>query len=152
MSQNPYATPAASLSTSPAAPVRLYSPVQVAAGVFLGGPVGAVYFLRANFLALKDDERAQAALLYGLLFVIAAISLAFVLPKNFPSMPLNIAYMFGARQIAETKQLSKQAIEDSAEYDFQSNWRVVGLSLLCLLGSVLVAMAAYWPMHALGVA
>jgi hypothetical protein len=53
----------------------MYSPGQIAGGAFLGGPVGALYFLRANFIAMGNARLAATTLLYGIPFVVAIFGL-----------------------------------------------------------------------------
>ena len=72
--ENPYAAPkAAVIDKSGEGLVELYSPNQVALGGFLGGPIGVVHFLNANFRALEDEESESKTLMYGALFVVALI-------------------------------------------------------------------------------
>ena len=116
---------------------KLYSPEQVAFGVFLGGPVGLIYFLRANFRALGNDAAASKTVIYGLLALSGGLAVALILPDNFPGVVFSIIYIFAARTVAEKHQKTKKAIADSPEYGFQSSWKVFGLALLCLVGTVL---------------
>ena len=136
MSHSPYSPPAASLAFAPSKPVPLYSPTQAAMGALLGGPVGLVYFLRSNFVALGNLSAARKCLWAGALIVVALVVILPLLPEKFPSSPFNLAYIFAARGVTERFQLNKAAIASSPEYAFQSNWRVFGLGLLCLVGSV----------------
>lgn len=133
---NPYATPSATLATpATAGTVRLYSPAQAACGAFLGGPVGIVYFLQANFAALGDLVRQRQTMVWGAVGVVALTALILALPESVPNAPFTIAYVLVAKQIAETRQMTRQAIIDSPLHDFHSNWRVFGMGLLCMLGT-----------------
>ena len=117
--------------------IKMYSPTQVAVGT-IGGPVGVVYFLMANFEALGQIERKQKTLLIGAISIIAlALVLPFV-PENIPNTPFTVAYIVIAYQVANTLQMSKAAIQESDSHDFHSNWRVLGAGLLCLVGSLIV--------------
>ncbi|TKR30122.1 hypothetical protein FCE95_08225 [Luteimonas gilva] len=150
MSENPYAAPKAAVVGAQLAhgeTIELYSPTQVAAGAFLGGPVGLVYFLWANFRALGQAERERITLYCGAVFLLAAAIGIPLLPEKFPSAPINLLYIVVARLVADRFQMSKQAIRDSDRYGFHSNWRVVGLGLLCILASFLLVVGS-----ALGIA
>jgi hypothetical protein len=109
--------------------------MQAAIGSLLGGPVGLIYFLRQNFMALGNTAAARKTLIFGVVLIIALIVVLPLLPENFPSTPFNLMYIFVARGVADKYQLSKQGIIDSADYRFQSSWKVFGMGLLCLLGS-----------------
>ena len=62
MSDNPYAAPGTVVAAN-ARNAPVYSPRQVAAGAFIGGPAGLIYFLLENFLALGAVEKASKSLI-----------------------------------------------------------------------------------------
>lgn len=137
MPDNSYAPPRAELDTI-AGSCPIYSPNQLAAGAFLGGPVGLIYFLRANFLILNEEEFAKKSLICGAALIIALLVILPLLPEKFPSLPFTIAYVIIGQQIANKFQLTRAAIDASPHYTAQSNWRVFGRGMLCLLGSMIV--------------
>ena len=143
MTSNPYQPPEAPLRPDAQighATSKLYSPRQVAGGAFLGGPAGVVYFLAANFRALRKRQAMKIMLSAGgggMLVLLVAIHF---LPERFPYMLLNIAYVIVAYAVALKFQHSKQEIADSDRFAFHSNWRVIGLSLLCFVASLLVVV------------
>jgi hypothetical protein len=47
--------------------------------------------------------------------------------------------------------MSKQAIQQSERYEFQSNWNVVGVSVLFLIAAIVVLLALVLLLSALGV-
>jgi len=137
MNENPYAAPRSTLTErTTAGDIRLYSPQQAAGGAFLGGPVGVIYFIWANFRALGNEAAARSTLGYGLLGLVVVLILVVILPEGIPNVPFTIAYVVIAQQVVTKLQVSKQQIIDTPEYDFHSNWRVLGLGLLSLLGSI----------------
>lgn len=153
MSENPCVAPIANTrgaSSRVAGPTRLYSPAQVACGT-IGGPVGLIYFLKANYTALGNDRLEKKTLVYGILLILSLLAILPFLPKEFPGYPFTFLYIFIARHVAEKYQMSKQAIVDSTLYGFHSNWRVLGLGLLCLLASAIVIMGPLMLMAALGI-
>lgn len=156
MSHNPYAAPRAAIDArahsglQAAGPRPLYSPTQVALGAFLGGPMGVVYFLHANFRTLGEQALATRTWRWGAAFMIAWVAIVPLLPERFPSTPLTIAYVIVARQVSEKHQMTKQAIADSPFYAFHSNWRVFGLSLLCFLVSLIALLVPTFALAWLG--
>ena len=151
MLDNPYATQGSNVvSQNASAAIHLYSPTQAAAGAFLGGPVGLVYFLRENFMALGNEEFAKNTLIYGVLLLIGLAILIPLVPEDIPSLPFTIAYVIAARYIAEKCQVTKQGIIDAPEYEFHSNWRVAGLGLLCMVGSAAVVLGPVMLLVSLG--
>lgn len=150
MNSNPYATPASPVTDAAVATIPLYSPAQAACGTLLGGPVGLIYFLHANFKALGNRRQQTTTLVAGLVLLLALIAVLPLLPENVPSAPFTIAYVLVARLVVERQQLTKQAIIDSPQHDFHSNWRVAGLGLLCCVGSALVIIGPLLGMEMLG--
>ena len=106
----------------------IYSPRQVSAGSFLGGPIALVYFLRNNFQRLGNNAAAAQTLLWGILFNIAILASIPFLPKHFPHYVIPLAYSLAAQGIAGAKQMKKESIAASLQFCFHSNWRVFGLS------------------------
>jgi hypothetical protein len=150
MIENPYAAPTAALSSLAGShPIKVYSPTQVACGT-IGGPVGLIYFLWRNFIALGNEAAARKTLWYGVIGIVVLLALLFALPAKFPSSPFTIAYILIARGVANKYQLTKDAIAASPNYEFHSNWRVFGLGLLCLLGSVIVLIGPVMVLSAMG--
>ncbi|WP_198300892.1 hypothetical protein [Cellvibrio sp. PSBB006] len=153
MTNSPYLPPQATLTTptnSNAVPTLLYSPTQAACGT-IGGPVGLVYFLWKNFRSLNNESAAKKTVLYGGFFIIALTALIPFLPENIPNTIFTIAYIITARHVAEKHQMSKQAIKDSPLHDFQSNWRVLGVGLLCLIASAIIIIGPLLLLAMIGV-
>jgi hypothetical protein len=114
--------------------IKLYSPTQVYASSFLGGPLAMIFVLRRNFEALGNKAGAKWTLIGGLVFTVALFTVLLVLWHFNVSTEggkylVPLLYSVVARQICEKYQKSKQAIQDAPEYEFQSNWKVFGLSL-----------------------
>jgi hypothetical protein len=135
-----------------AANPRLYTPLQVRLGSFLGGPIASVYFLRENFRILGKASEAKTTLVWGGAFVIGLLALVPFLPTRFPNLVVPLAYSYAAGSIAEKWQMQKQAILDSGTYQVQSSWRVLGLALLFALALLVVGAGVYLCLVALGLA
>jgi hypothetical protein len=144
MVHNPYSPPAADLGTPAFAggePVRIYSPTQAACGALVGGPVGLIYFLYANFGVLGNAEAQRKTVAWGVVLIVALVIILPLLPDKVPSTPFTIAYMFMAQQVAVKHQMTKEAIIASPQHEFQSNWRVFGLGLLTMVGTGVAVLA-----------
>src|SRR5690606_17821281 len=73
---NPYAAPNARLDAAgTGAVVPLYSPGQVAAAGFLGGPVGLIWFLKANFAALGNARLERKTVVLGIVLLVALVAI-----------------------------------------------------------------------------
>lgn len=148
--RDPYAPPGATIGgdhvRSP-----LYSPLQVAAGAFVGGPVGLAYFLWSNFRALGKHDAARWTAIAGALLMVLLCLLLPVLPERMPSWPVTLLYMVTGRYVAERFQLTKDAIAVSADHDFQSSWKVFGIGVLCLIASLVLLIGPLVALAMLGV-
>lgn len=123
----------------------LYSPTQLAVATVLGGPLAAVYFLRANYVSLEEFQRARVVTVWGVLICIAVLLLVIFLPPQLlPEYLIPFLCAGAAYQIAIKTMPSKSDIQNDDILRQQSNWRVLWLSiLLCILYSVLLGVAAY---------
>ena len=130
-------------------PIRIYSPTQVACGT-IGGPVGLIYFLRSNFIALGNKRLARKTLVIGSASIATLIAITPLLPEKGTSFFFTAVYILTARHVSEKYQLTKDAIFASNNYTFQSSWRVLLLGLLCLVLSAAVVIALLFLSIALG--
>lgn len=120
----------------------LYSPTQVAAGALLGGVCGLIYFLWANFDILGNERLARRTLWLGSILFVAMAAIALNLPRNFSGLSIAIIYVVIGRYVAEKFQMSKTAIAESRNFDFRSNWRVLGYGLIALIMSIGLSFGA----------
>ena len=128
----------------------LYSPRQVALSGFLSGPWIAIYFIKSNFRALGDPVAENKALLVGTIIFIAIFSISPFFPEYIPSYLIGLLTLITSRMIVEKYQLTKQGIEESDIYCFQSNWRVFWLSLLSIVLFLSTFMAWYMSLRYFG--
>lgn len=131
--------------------VTVFSPTQVACGAFLGGPIGLMYFLMSNFGALENVKAKNKALYGGLVLLVGLLCILPLLPEDFPSMPFTIAYVVAARFIAENHQMTKSDIVESEYHQFQSNWKVFGMGVLCFVASMAAIMVPLLVLSMLGI-
>ncbi|WP_221932910.1 hypothetical protein [Thalassotalea sp. PS06] len=152
MENNVYAAPDSDVNVQSNSDVnKIYSPTQVAVGTFLGGPVGLMYFLMSNFGTLQKHDSKQKTLYAGIgLIVLLLLTMPF-LPDDFPSLPFTVAYVIIARYVADNQQMKKQEIVESDNYVFQSNWKVLGMGLLSIVGSMLAILGPLLVLEFTGV-
>jgi len=111
----------------------VYSPGQVKAGTFLGGPLVGIYFLYRTFKGMGQEASASKTLTGGLIFVIALAALLPFLPSRFPNIVIPLAYALIAESVAKRFQLKKPEILGSDRYRLVSNWRVAAQTLAGLI-------------------
>jgi hypothetical protein len=130
---------------------KIYSPLQVLAASFVGGPFAAVFVLWKNFQGLGRSSRAAHTLLWGILLALLIFAILPFLPDKFPNSPIPIAYSVAAMSIAQQSQLSKKAILESEQYEMHSNWNVFGISVGFLVVTAVIVIAALYFMVDFGV-
>jgi len=121
--------------------IKIYSPRQVLAGSFVGGPIAAVFMLWKNFQALQNRPGATQAIIWGVIFLVAVLLILPYLPDKFPNYVIPAAYSGAAFAIANQYQMPKQAILDSQHYTFQSNWNVFGIAVGFIVLFIVVIVA-----------
>lgn len=129
----------------------LYSPNQILAVAFIGGPLATLFALKQNYDALANPVGSQLVVRWGVAFVVALLSVIPFLPQDFPQMVIPLAYSFAARSIAEGSQRSRQQILEDERYAFVPTGRLVGFSLLHLFGFMLLTVLWFGTLDNLGI-
>jgi hypothetical protein len=129
---------------------KLFSPNQILACAFFGGPMAMVYALWKNFQVLDRPRDMQHMLFWGSLFIVGLLLFSPVIP-DWAEVVIPIAYSFAARSIAENHQMPKQDIRDSAQYDFQPILNVVVICIVFFVAFVLVTFALIFALISAGV-
>ena len=144
MSENPYEQPGSELegeASDPLSdPLKVYSPMQSAVGAFLGGPVAIILFVGMNFKALDEAEQYRNVLWGTLGGTVLLYLLVLMLPSS-SGMSLSGGLAVLAYLMVKQNQFSKEDILESEDYEFQSGWRVFGVSLLALILSMAILSA-----------
>ena len=120
------------------------------ASALLGGPMAMVYLLWKNFQVLENRHGMRQILIWGSIFIVTMIGFAPLLPTNWPGYALPILYSAGAWSLAESFQMSKQAIVTSLDYEFQSVWNVIAVSVAFLLAMIAVTLVLFLGLAAIG--
>jgi hypothetical protein len=121
------------------------------AGSLLGGPMAMVYVLWKNFQTLENPHGMQQILFWGSIFIIALLLFSPLLPNSWLDFVIPLAYPLAARSLAESFQMSKQAIADSQTYEFQSVRNVIAVSIVFMAAMFVVAFAWFMVLVAVGV-
>jgi hypothetical protein len=130
---------------------KIYSPNQVLAVSFLGGPMAMVYALWKNFHSLQDPHGMHQILFWGSIFIVALMLFAPLMPATWPAYVLPIAYPIAAWSLAERHQMTKQAIAASEDYQFQTVPNVIAVSIIFLIAMMVTAVIWWNGLAALGV-
>ena len=109
-----------------------------------------VYVLWKNFQALENPHGMQQILVWGSIFVIALMVFSPLLPNSRLNYVIPFAYPLAAWSLAESYQMTKQAIADSPAYEFQSAWNVVAVSMVFLVAMIVVAFIWFFVLVAAG--
>jgi hypothetical protein len=129
---------------------KIYSPNQVFAAAFLGGPMAMVYVLWKNFQTLEDPHGMHQILFWGSIFVVALLLFSPLLPNSWLDFVIPFAYPLAAWSLAQSFQMSKQAIADSQAYEFESPWNVIAVSIVFLVAMIVVAFTWFFVLVAVG--
>jgi hypothetical protein len=130
---------------------KIYSPNQVLAASLLGGPMAMVYVLWKNFQVLENPHGMRQILIWGSIFIIALMLFSPLLPNSWLDYVIPLAYPLAAWSLAESFQMSKQAIADSQTYEFQSVWNVITVSIVFMAAMFVVAFIWFMVLVAVGV-
>jgi hypothetical protein len=129
---------------------KIFSPNQVLAASFLGGPMAMVYVLWKNFQTLQDPPGMHQILLWGSIFIIALMLFSPLLPNSWLDYVIPFAYPLAAWSLAESFQMPKQAIVGSQAFEFQSAWNVIAVSIVFLVTMVVVTFTWFFVLVAVG--
>ena len=72
---------------------KLYTPVQVGIGTYIGGPFAAMYFLKGNFDVLDKPELSKKVIAIGIAFSIVLFAALPFVPENVPNNVIPIMYL-----------------------------------------------------------
>jgi hypothetical protein len=129
---------------------KLFSPNQVLACAFFGGPMAMIYALWKNFQVLERPRDMRHMLFWGSLFIVALLLFSPVIP-DWAEVAIPIAYSFAARSIAQNHQMAKQDIRDSGQYDFQPILNVAGVCIVFFIAFVVLTFALIFALISIGV-
>jgi hypothetical protein len=129
---------------------KLFTPNQVLACSFFGGPMAMIYALWKNFQVLERPRDMRHILFWGALFIVLLLLFSPFIP-DWAEIVVPIAYSVASRSIAVNHQMTKEAIRDSAEYEFQPISRVVAVSAVFFAAFVALTFAFVFALISAGV-
>jgi hypothetical protein len=129
---------------------KLFTPNQVLACSFFGGPMAMIYALWKNFQVLERPHDMRQILFWGLLFVVLLLLFSPFIP-DWAEVAVPIGYSFAARSIAQNHQMPKEAIRDSADYEYQPALRVAAVSVVCFVAFVILTFVLIFILVSAGV-
>ena len=119
---------------------KLFTPNQIFACAFFGGPLAMIYALWKNFQVLERPRDAKSILIWGALFIVTLLVFSPFIP-DWADLAVPIAYAFGARSIAANHQMSKEDILHSEAYEPQPTVNVAAVAVVFFLSFVVVIFA-----------
>lgn len=137
MATDPFASPQATLESTPETVVqdRVYSPRQIGVATYLFSPLAGGVCMWLN---LKDRPSERLPVAVGtVVVIILVIALSVFTPDEFPMRFINIGLAAGAYSWANKYDGGRFALL-AVEGHQQSWWRLIGISLLCVLAYLLV--------------
>ncbi|MGG5507348.1 MULTISPECIES: hypothetical protein [unclassified Myroides] len=116
---------------------KFYSVNAIRIATFLGGPLIAGYLIRANYRALAEEQKAQQALVLGIVSTLVLVVGLLLLPVEWvdriPNYIFPAIFAGIAGWIVEVKQGDVLRLHKENNKRFYSNWKAVGLALLSAL-------------------
>jgi hypothetical protein len=121
---------------------RLFSPRQIELATFLSGPFSAIYLLIANLKILGRHQLLKKVILIGVLILLCTTLAHIYLNQTYLGIALtktdqgnsqnleNFLYTFIVWLFLKKHHLTKEEISASTQFEFRSNWKVLGFSLL----------------------
>lgn len=112
--------------------LKLYSPWQVGLATFFCSPIGGFWLIASNYRSLGKRSQAIKTLLYGGIATFLFITVVCMLPSSSPTLLIGWASIFAVYKVAKVLQgesYDKHITLGGRRY---SNWRAIGVSLLCL--------------------
>ena len=136
-----YPPPAISTAPGPHAGTVLYTPNQILLAAFLGAPIAGAILMAINEQRLGRPKGVLSSLAIGLVMTAIVIGLAFVLPDNFPGLPLSLLGMGAIRALVQMKQADAVARHLQWGGRKGSGWAAAGIGILGGVFVVVVAIA-----------
>ncbi len=130
---------------------KVYTPQQAASAAFFGGPIASTMLIKKNFDAMANFELSRKTCIFGVVFVVCLLSLLPFLPEKFPNYLIPMLTAIFTKLVVENFQFKKEEILISEDFEFHSNWRVFGESILYMLLFLIVLFLSFALFSLLGV-
>ena len=120
-------------------------------GTFLGGPLVAGYLFSQNFKVFGEKDKITPTWIIAIIVTIVVFGIAFIIPENIniPNQLIPIAYSAFAYGLFKKYQenQSNEHIESGGQ--FYSWWRVIGISIIGLLITVIPIFGTAFAMDSM---
>lgn len=123
---------------------NIYSPRQIQAATFLGGPFAAAYFLKKSFESIGKTALADKSFIICLIGSVIILAILPFLPEETPNTLIPLAYLIPVVALLRKHYLTKQEITESEVYKFESSWKVFGISLGATVVYAILAFGIVW--------
>jgi len=122
----------------------LYSPRQIEIATFLASP-SAIYMLVKNYNILDQNEYSRNVKYIGPLVFVLYVFTALYIPYEVPTSILQGMPVFFVWAILQKYHMTKEEIIMLSPFNFQSNWKVILVSIPALIVSLCVIFILSLP-------
>ncbi len=112
---------------------KMFTTGQISAASYLGGPIASIYMLHRNFSNIGNIDNSRNTIVIGSLLICALLMAIPFIPDEVPNALIPAVYMIIAATISEKRFPKKNEIFESEVYEFRSNWKVVVISIVCII-------------------
>jgi len=123
--------------------IKIYSQNGILIGTFFGGFLAAGYLISRNIKRLENNSKSILILISGIIGTICFFVIMYILPTEQWNIPKSAYYIPQVIIVAifldlfHKKDITSHIKNDGA---LESSWKAFGISLLCLLVSLLTAI------------
>jgi hypothetical protein len=155
MQQNPFTPPTEVADEANVAaramqrPFKLYLPLHVAIGSFIGTPLVGFWMLGENYAMLGNRAARRWSLVAGVVVMAGLVALAGTVLEDAPPGVVPVLYTLIMRQVAASLQ-GKELVTYTSSGGTHTTWRAVGvgfagLAIVIALGILIVLVAESFP-------
>lgn len=139
--ESPAETPTISVPAPDVPRKRIFTPTQIRIAAIVGGPLAATYMLESNFNNLEDSEGSRWTLILGL-GAFGLLMLIYVfLPVWFGRYLFPAMAAAASGSIAQSQQMTTDAIRESDKHDFEPAWKVAAIAIGGAIITLVTSMA-----------
>ncbi|WP_448570005.1 hypothetical protein [Thalassotalea ganghwensis] len=122
----------------------IYSPRQIQAATFFGGPFAAAYFLKFSFESIDKHDLASKSFIFSLIGSVLIIGILPFLPEKMPNNVIPLLYLIPVVALLKKHYFTKEQIIESEEFEIESSWKVAGISLASVILYGVIAFGYLW--------
>jgi hypothetical protein len=122
----------------------IYSPRQIQAATFFGGPFAAAYFLKSSFESINKHVLASKSFIVSLIVSVLIIGILPFLPEKMPNNVIPLFYLIPVIALLKKHYFTKEEIIESEDFAIESSWKVAGISLVSAILYGVIAFGYLW--------